>query len=593
MTDRTKLSVFSRALGAAATMIGALAIALPARADEPTALLAARPTEQVAFELYFPLRDRSSLDALIEAQNSEGSPEYHHWLTPAQFEADFGPTNATVSRVTSELAARGLAVVERSGQMLGVTGSASAVDATFGIRLAHARFADGTQRLVADRALTMPPALAASGALTPNFSTAAPKRKHSVIVGTVPHRSLGANPFNFASSVGPYLAADLRQAYDLPSAQALTAKGVRIAILMSGNYNASDMANYFTDDGLPKSLWPSITSIPINGGLAYSPNNSGETHLDIQQSGGVSLASTIGLYDLHDLQSSTILKGLNQIVKDNVADVVSMSFGGPEADYTAANNGGKSQIYLLTMEEQAFAQGTSQGMTFVASSGDHGAIPLVGAAQKPTLSVEDPASDPYVTGVGGTNLVTTATSASNNSAYVRENAGYDREAKGEVWASGGGVSIVWKKPSYQKLVPTQSSSARTVPDVAQHMGGCPGDAISCNSPDSADYEAIGGQFVGVIGTSASAPDIAGLLALKVALTKGRLGLENTDIYNRAKKQNAGSGKPFHHAGIPGNNGKYATKTPYDLVIGNGTVDGRQLLGTSLPAAGIPGTATNP
>ncbi len=105
---------------------------------------------------------------------------------------------------------------------------------------------------------------------------------------------------------------------------------------------------------------------------------------------------------------------------------------------------------------------------------------------------------------------------------------------------------------------------------------------------------IGGKNVNVIGTSASAPDITGLLALKVKLTGDRLGWENVDIYTRAQAQNAGgSAKPFHHKGIPGNNGHYATAVPYDLVIGNGTVDGRQLLGTTLPAAGIPGTASNP
>jgi hypothetical protein len=105
---------------------------------------------------------------------------------------------------------------------------------------------------------------------------------------------------------------------------------------------------------------------------------------------------------------------------------------------------------------------------------------------------------------------------------------------------------------------------------------------------------LGGQQYVSIGTSASAPDITGLLALKVKLTGGRLGWENVDIYTRAQKQNAGgTAKPFHHKGIVGNNGHYAVAAPYDLVIGNGTVDARQLLGTTLPAAGIPGTASNP
>ncbi len=148
---------------------------------------------------------------------------------------------------------------------------------------------------------------------------------------------------------------------------------------------------------------------------------------------------------------------------------------------------------------------------------------------------------------------------------------------------------------YQTLVSTPSTKFRTVPDLSQHMGGCPGDAVPpCHNPHSADVEVLGGEQEGVIGTSASSPDIAGLFALKIALTGSRLGWENVDIYTRAQKQNKGSGKPYHHTGITGNNGHYATKVPYDLVIGNGSVDARQFLGeTKLPAAGIPGTDSNP
>lgn len=429
----------------------------------------------------------------------------------------------------------------------------------------------------------MPRAMAASGALTPEFSTAASPHTDSQIVGPV--------PLNFHSSTGPYFAHDLRQAYDFPSATSLTARGVNIAILMSGNYNPTDLAIYFNEDGLTGSLLPSVVSIPINGGLAFSASNSEETELDIEQSGGVSLGANIRLYDLSDLSFSTTIFGLQHIVSDNVADIVNMSFGANEAALTAAENKGISQFYILELYDWLFFQGTAQGMTFVASSGDHGAIPLVGGV--PTLSVEAPASDPFVVAVGGTNLVTTHTNGTQNSAYVSENAGFDQESSGEVWGSGGGVSIYWGKPNYQSLVPTPSKVFRTVPDVAQHMGGCPSDAITCNSPDSSDYEFLGGTTHEVIGTSAAAPDIAGLLALKKKLTGSRLGLENLDIYTRAKNQIAHIGTPFHHKGILGNNGHYATGVPYDLVIGNGSVDGRQLLGTSLPAAGVPFTPSNP
>jgi subtilase family serine protease len=572
---RSLLAAFALSLGA-----------LPASAEIPTLLSRAEFSEPVAFSLVFPPRNAESLHELIEAQNRKGSPEYHKWLTPASFAERFGPTADTLERVGADLASRGLAVVEHRGQLLRVSGTAGAVEAAFGIRLSHARFSDGSAALVADHTPAMPPLLAASGAMTPDFSTAAPLHKESRILGPVPR--------NFISSTGPYFAADLRQAYDFPSATSLTAKGVHLGILMEGAFNPPDLATYFADDGLPASLQPSVNTVKINGGLAYSTTNSGETHLDIQQAGAVSLQATMTLYNLSDLQLPTIIYGLNTIVSDNVADVVNMSFGGPEADLLPAANKGISQFYLFQMEDILFAQGTAQGITFVASSGDHGAIPLSAPSGKPTLNPQDPATDVYVVAVGGTNLVTAHTTGSNTSAYVSENANFDTLAGGEVWGSGGGISLFWAKPNFQTLVTTPSSVYRTIPDVAQHMGGCPGDAVKCNTPDSEDVEVIGGQEVGVIGTSASAPDITGLLALKIKLTGGRLGWENVDIYTRAKTQNGGgSAKPFHHKGIPGNNGHYKTAVPYDLVIGNGTVDGRQLLGTTLPAAGIPGTASNP
>ena len=558
-----------------------------ASAEVPKMIAKAQPTEHVSFGLYFPARDPAALQSLINSQNREGAPEYHHWLTPASFAQRFGPTAETLSSVRAELAARGLTVDAHEGQMLRVSGQASAVETAFTVHLMHGRFLDGSQRMVADRRLAMTPAIAATGALIPDFSTAPAMQHASSFSGPVPRNS--------SSSTGPYVAADLRQAYDLPAATALTARGVHIGILIDGGFNGSDLATYYgRDDGLPTSLQPTVNTILINGGLPYSPANSSETHLDLQQSGAIALAPSILLYNMSDLAPGTTAFGLNTIVASNKADVVSMSFGGPEAGLLPANNNGISQGYTLEVYHILFAQGTSQGITFVAASGDNGAIPPVGPQGKPTLSASEPASDPYVVAVGGTNLVTQQVAGSANSGYVSENANYDTEANGKVWASGGGISIFWLKPSYQTMVPTQSAKFRTIPDVAQHMGGCPSGAVKCTPIHSGDFLEIGGQTNVSIGTSASAPDIAGLLALKIALTKSRLGWENVDIYTRAKAQIAGSGTPFHHKGIPGNNGHYATAVPYDLVIGNGTVDGRQFLGaTNLAASGAPGSLSNP
>lgn len=106
---------------------------------------------------------------------------------------------------------------------------------------------------------------------------------------------------------------------------------------------------------------------------------------------------------------------------------------------------------------------------------------------------------------------------------------------------------------------------------------------------------IGGTQEGVIGTSASSPEFAGLVALKIQSSGGRFGNENFDIYALAAAQENGSENLVFRQDIPGNNGKYKARSPgYNLVLGNGTVFGARFVrGPGLAVAGKPQTPTNP
>jgi subtilase family serine protease len=383
---------------------------------------------------------------------------------------------------------------------------------------------------------------------------------------------------------------------------------------MDADYNPSDMAMYFNHE---KSKAPFITEQLVFGGAPYPSPDSVETHLDIQQSAGMAPKAAIVLYNVPDLSDQSLLAGLVDIDEQNAVDIVSMSFGAPEVAYGAAYNGGQDMHGILAAYDALFRQGNAEGITFVASSGDAGAMaaaPIgcfapdaVAGCGDFGLSVEYPASSPYVTAVGGANLVTTSDPshpADLNSAYVAENAYYDRfaydvfydtPAQGAVWGSGGGVSLFEPKPAWQSLAPTGSATLRTVPDVAGHMGGCPNGVILPCPPDrSADMVAFGGEYYDVIGTSASAPDFAGLLALKAQRLQQRLGNENPELYRLGHAQRAHLIAPVFRDGIPGNNGFYPATPGYNLVLGNGTVRGRAFIGAmNLLPAGIPQTATNP
>jgi subtilase family serine protease len=561
-----------------------------ARADDFARLLGhAAAGASADFDVYLPLRNAAQLARLLADQQDPGSPRYHAWLTPATFAQAFGLDDSTAARASAAVVARGMTVTARGTQSLHVHASVAAVEAAFETSLATGQFEDGTDTLVASVPLSLPADLAALGAVIPQFQPAIHKRRHAMVLGEVPD--------NATSTTGPYWTADLRQAYDYPDLTALSGTGVTIGILMQGAYNAPDITAYFTKQGLTP---PTLSTVNIDGGAKYNKNNSVETHLDIQQSAGMAPGAAVVLYNVKALSDADLLAGLAQINSDNTVDLVNMSFGEPEVAFQPQYNRGVDRRPEMQLYAAQFQQGNVQGITFVASSGDNGAIPVITTA--PVLSVSHPASDPNVTGVGGTNLVTAHDTTDTSSAYVSENASDDPLKAGGVWGSGGGISITFAQPSYQAPIVRTQTTFRTVPDLALHMGGCPSTAKQpCGANRSSDNVIIGGSTFAVIGTSASSPDIAGLFALKIALARGgaaapagRLGNENPDVYAKLTAQIRGGAVAFHHAGIVGNNGKYAVKAPFDTVLGAGTADGRVFLGvTNLPAAGDPGTAGNP
>jgi kumamolisin len=162
------------------------------------------------------------------------------------------------------------------------------------------------------------------------------------------------------------------------------------------------------------------------------------------------------------------------------------------------------------------------------------------------------------------------------------------------WGSGGGASVLFAKPDYQKLVKTLVKM-RAIPDVSLHMGGCPvGAVLPCGDDRSSVVAAWNGAFYPVVGTSASAPEMAGLLALEEQNQGGRLGNINYLMYAQAASRQAG-GLTYFRQGIPGFNGYYSTTASgYNLVLGNGTVYGRNFIfAPSTPPAGDPQTPSNP
>ncbi len=215
-------------------------------------------------------------------------------------------------------------------------------------------------------------------------------------------------------------------------------------------------------------------------------------------------------YDPFDV---AITDAFTRIADDNSVSIVSASYGEDEGFFIADGE----EVALDTALQQCAAQ----GITVLASSGDDGAF---GNYFNFPYNVSNPASDPYITGVGGTSLLTTV-----GEEYLLENAWNEFPYYG---ATGGGISTYWAQPAYQNIPYTGytagnggSTTMRNVPDVAADAAVTTGVAV---------YVASQGGWNQVGGTSVSSPLWAGYLSnINAALNwtgLGRLGFFNPTLY---------------------------------------------------------------
>jgi subtilase family serine protease len=596
------------------TIFTALLFLQPASAQRVQMTSQAAASQRVEFDIFLPLHHADDLDQLLEAQHTPGSAQYHQWLTPQEFQQSFGPTEDDIARISATLGYYGLNVTAVHGQGVHVAGNAGSVNRAFGTTLMMGKTPHGS-KVISAQPLTLPNTLQQMGAQVVHFSPEIRMHPHTRIV-----REVNANttqPDNRYGANGPYWFNDIKQAYDFPSYQALSGKGRTIAIVIDSDYSPADLSAYFAHESTNAApiAAPKVVRDPVLGGTAFDPNSgdSLECMLDLEQAGGMAPGATLELVNIPDLSDEAVVAGYLHVVEENVADIVSSSFGGPEGQYTAAYQNGQDFTGILRSEDSLFKQGNAQGITFVASSGDAGGLGLpplsyfTAPPQKPAFvvgsfqaGVDFPASSPNVTAVGGGNLVTTFDPPSFASNYVSESAfaqpekpsdpfGLGNLVSGGYFGAGGGKSVVFGKPGYQRLIPTHSST-RAVPDIAMLVGGK-------GQTDSSALEAFGGQLYGVIGTSVAAPEFAGVLALKEELLGGsRLGNVNYEIYSQAAQQPNVGGSPldFFHGGQPGFDGLYSTLPGYDFIYGVGSPSVRNFIHASqLPAAGDPRTPSNP
>jgi subtilase family serine protease len=360
-----------------------------------------------------------------------------------------------------------------------------------------------------------------------------------------------------------------------------TGRTIVIVDAFQNPYLASDLATFDQGFGLPAA---DFTNTVMPGTPAFDPNDDNqvgwgeESTLDVLWAHAIAPGAKIRLISAASNNDTDILAATQYAVDNNLGDVLSQSFGENEncVDPT-----------LLAAEHQMFAKAKKQGWTVFASSGDSGAAQFTCDGSGAVQVASSPASDPLVTGVGGTTLA-----ADINGTYQGETAWTEGifttcnpPADDDVNCSGGGFSDLYAKPSFQKSM-VKGKVGRGVPDVAYNAGINGGVLTVCTVCDPSDP---GGVFL-FGGTSAGSPQWAGLAAIADQLAGHRLGEINTALYSIANSSSKYR-SAFHdvttgnnHVADIGGNG-YDTRKGWDAVTGLGTPDAAQLLPALIKRAG--------
>jgi subtilase family serine protease len=242
-------------------------------------------------------------------------------------------------------------------------------------------------------------------------------------------------------------------------------------------------------------------------------------------------AETLGVQGFHQMMDAE-----QYVIDHHLAQVISQSFASAEDAFGSYQS-------LLNLR-YAFKAAAANGVTVLGASGDGGTVnsykqPVKNPGTIPFPSVEWPASDPLVTGIGGTYLCTNPTAGTNDPRVIyagpvgRCKANSSQAEVG--WTlSGGGFSNVFAKPSYQNTLPAGSTaigSMRGVPDVAFQASAGTGALVYLSLPPDGTGSDVGvAGWWDIGGTSLSTPQWAGLVAIADQINGGGLGLINPGLY---------------------------------------------------------------
>ncbi len=499
------------------------------------------PMDRMLLVLSRSAQQDTELQDLLQEQHDRSSPRYHRWLTPDEFGLQFGPAETDLHAITTWLESHGMKVarVSRGRSIIEFSGTAAQVEATFHTEI-HRYVAGGEEHLANAKDPEIPAALTpviAGIATLYNFKA----RPQSILSQTSFKREAQANPaFTSASGDHALSPADYAVIYNInPLFQAgITGAAAVIGVVGRSNIKVQDVIDFRRNFGLSANALQVIVNGPDPGDLGGGEE--AEAVLDASWSGATAPGAMVKLVVSGSTNTTDgIFLSEEYIIDNNLADVMTESFGGCEANNTQAQ-----AAVIASLAEQAAAQ----GITYAVAAGDSGSAgcddPNTESYATGPLSVNVLASTPYTVAVGGTEFEDwnisdywkpgNNTNGASSISYVPEMVWNEAPT---LWAGGGGVSRIFSKPPWQTGVAgIPNDGARDVPDISLTSAGHDPYLIclsgSCQATSSGQI-----QFAGIAGTSAATPAFAGIMALVKQKTGSRQGQANYGLYRLAAAEN--------------------------------------------------------
>jgi subtilase family serine protease len=546
--------------------------------------------EQVSFILKE--RDISQLESSV----TSGKSSYD---SVGQFAGKYGQSSAVVSALTGYLAKFGITTSVYPGNVdVSASGTAGEFDQALTVKQqnyhvparhgANGGSVPAQTVYSATAAPELPYRLSQYVLAVLGLTSYAPFSSHAVHVNSTPKYSSSSS----SDQPGSYLPSDFAANYGLKPVQAkANGSGETLGIVTLAAL----------DVGAPEYFWQNVANVPATGrtvtvdnvdggpGAPSDASGTGETDLDVEQSGGLAPGANIIVYQAPNTDPGFI-DGFFAAASQNVVDTLSSSWGESETYVAAAVAAGQETVTYEAAFDEAFLELADQGQSTFVSAGDAGAYDASEDLGSTNLSVDTPGDSPYVTSAGGTTTPWTgsvtgpdgsaAVTVSSQRAWgwdylwpaiaSTNDVSYATAATADVVGGGGGFSVVEPRPSYQRLVsgtanyhgeqyltptdfqsvvsgtdftePTSWNVTSTPPLVSGSASGRAEPDLSADADPYSGYLLYEPSFAGVGqptlqagwgGTSFVAPQFNGSTAVVDSYLGHRIGLWNPSVYSFA------------------------------------------------------------